>query len=449
MELKQYDYTKDPYTSSKAYDVFPLSKDGFTQYIGNDSYTHRYIKNKFDSKILEKIYGTNDFTNLKTQQNFHSSANKFNPNNENFEMQKNKINYNENYTEPNKDKVNDIYGKNKNENSENKNLETLKKDLLPKNLNSNNNINNKESKNGFAQNFEKIKEISFNDKLYLDENNNNINDDKDDIRSQSKRNCYSSYNKVANKKAEIMSKTFYSKNSAFNISNKKNYPDNNNNYNNSKSNNLLKFLSIKKQFNKKKNLNNDNTRWEKDYVSNIEYLKKNQNLFFDIDPNEENINYLRKKKYDGFESFNIPRLENINVDASKPAFQYTQRLVKSCIGKRKENATNNNFLNFINNNFNDKNEAEQSNQVKVVEKIKEENEKLKNILNMQTNKDFLNRGNMPKISYVASQPKLVIKKFGLGGQGKFLGGKFNPDNFQTGRGNDRNRRNYVGGLYSN
>jgi len=432
MELKQFDYSKNPYTSSKIFDVHPLSRDGFTQYLSNDSYAHRYIKNKFDSKILEKIYGA-ESSKQNSQQNLYNLTNKIDSKYniyDNQNNQNNQINKKDN-EEPYEEKNNFILEKN--ENSELKTIESLKNNLLPnrKNTNFNNSNSNNDNKK-INSNTEIIKEINFDKgtEIHADNNLNNL----EDFRSQSKRNCYSSYNSISNRKTD-MSKTNYSKNSGFNGNN------------NTNKNNLLKFLSIKKQLDKKHNPK-DNIRWEKDYASNIEYLKKNQNLFFDI-ANEENNNNLRKKKYDGFESFNIPRLENIQADASKPAFQYTQRLVKSCIGRRKENSTNNNFLNNQNNLVNENtNKEEENNKQRVVEKIKEENEKLKNILNMQTNKDFLYRGNMPKISYVALQPKLVIKKFGLGGDGKFLGGNYNPDNFKTGRGNDINRRNYVGGLYS-
>lgn len=423
MELKQFDYAKNPYTSSKVYDIHPLSGDGFSQYISNDSYTHKFIKNKFDAKILEKTYGIETTRPSTAQHNFYNSKDKLNSNYETFRNQSNQ-NYNSNnYNETNnKDKLNNLELK--------KNIETLKSELLSNN-NNNNNFNN--TTNNFNKN-DYIDEINFNSNNNF--NNNYDNNVEEDFRSQSKRSSYSSYNRINNNKTDL-SKT---------------------NYSSSRGNktNLIKFLSMKKNLNKKHNPK-DNIRWETNYASNIAYLKKNQNLLFDFNPHEENSNYYtRKKKHDGFESFNIPRLENIKSDASKPASQYTQRLVKSCIGRRKEISINNNIndngnINDDNNNNFIKNHHTNfiENELMIVEKIKEENQKLKNILNTQTNKDFLNRGNMPKISNIALQPKLVIKKFGLGGEGKFLGTMYNPGNFQTGRGNDRNRRNYVGGLYLN
>lgn len=424
MELKQFDYTKNPYATSKVYDIHPLSRDGFTQYISNDSFTHRYIKNKFDSKILERIYGVETSRPNTSHQNYYNSNNKLNSNYDNYQSQTNpnynKTNINVNDPHDKYERLNSDFEKNENM-CELKNIENLKSNLFPNNTSSD--LYNYNNKNNFS---ERNHNLNNNNKL---DNGDNYN--LDHFR-QSNRNCYSSYNRAPS----LNRKTNYS----------------NGEGSNGNKNNLHKFLNMKKNLNKKHNPK-DNIRWETNYPSNIEYLKKNQNLFFDFNPNEENLNsFSRKKKYDGFESFNIPRLDNLQADASKPAFHYTQRLVKSCIGRRKENSNNINHKNNPGNEVNSANsnpKDEENNEQVTVEKIKEENQKLKNILNMQTNKDFLRTGNMPKISYVALQPKLVIKKFGLGGQGKFLGGKYNPDNFQTGRGNDRNRRNYVGGLYSN
>ena len=416
MELNQFDYTRNPYTSSKVYDIYPLSRDGFSQYISSDSYTHKYIKNKFDADILEKAYGIETSRPNNTQQNFYNSSDKLNRNYETFQNQTN-----QNNNSNNKHNITETY-KEKHEILENKNIETLKSELLPNKFN-NNNTNFSKTTNDFNKT-ENNKDINFE---HANINNYNNNNNSEDFHSQIKRNCYSSYNRISNKKTDLS---------------KLNYTSSRGN-----KNNLDKFLSMKKNLNIKHNTK-DSMRWDTNYPSNIEFLKKNQNLFFDFDPQEENLNLSRKKKHDGFESFNIPRLENIQTDASKPAYQYTQRLVKSCVGKRKENSTNN-LWSYQSNLANNNKEIQENNGQMIVEKIKEENKKLKHILNTQTSKDFLKRGNMPKISYVALQPKLVIKKFGLGGEGKFLGGKYNPENFQTGRGNEANRRNYFGGLYMN
>jgi len=434
MELKLFDYTKDPYTYSKVYDIHPLSKEGFTKYIGNDSYTHKYIKNKYDAKTLEKIYGIEiNRPSNNTQQNFNNSNFKLNSN---YEIFQNQTSHKNNKNETNKEK---------NENSVVKNLDTLKSELLPKSNTTNN----------FYKN-ENRKEINFeSNHTYEDSNNKNNNKNDynhlEDLRSESKRNCYSSYNRNNSKKTDLNKTNFTSRGSSglYKTNMNKNISSNSN----INKNNLNKFLSMRKKLNNKHNPK-DNMRWETNYAMNIDYLKKNQNLFFDFNPQDENLinfNNRNKKKHDGFESFNIPRLENIQVDASKPAFHYTQRLVKSCTGRKTEKSTYNDSS--LQNNLNKKSKGmllpEHDEKMIIGEKIIEENAKLKSILNAQTNKDFLKQVNMPKISYVALQPKLIVKEFGLGGEGKFLGAKFNPDNFQTGRGNDRNRRNYVGGLYLN
>jgi len=427
MELKQFDYTKRPYTSSKVYDVFPLSRDGFSQYISNDSYTHKYIKNKFDSQILEKLYGDETSMQKTNLQNFYNS------NHHNNISQNNQIKNNQNNNEEKK-----IINSSKKDDLEINKLESLKMNLLPKNTNNNFykttndfSINNNNLKNTLSNLNQNNKISRINEQIYNKKNvdqgqsENEINKNFEDVNTDNKRNCYSSYNRIT-KKTDI-SRT----------------QSNGNLYkktNSSRSN----LDNIKNNLNKKHNIK-ENIRFDTNYASDIDFIKRNQKLFFDFNPKEENIDTQRKKKYDGFESFNVPRLENSQLDITKPSFQYTQRIAKSCIGKRKEN--NNKIANPFLNQYKDENILEKHNNEKISLKIKEENEKLKKILNTQTNKDFLLRGNMPKISYVALQPKLIIKKFGLGGEGKFLGGKYNPDNFQTGRGDDRNRRNYVGGVY--
>jgi len=422
MDLNEYDYTKRPYTSSKIYNVFPLSRNGFNQYISNDSYTHKYIKNKYDTRFIEKIL-LDEASQPKTFENFYPSISKGNGNtktkNHNNEMIKKKLESKEdnNLILTEKDDI-DL-----------KNIENLKNDLLPhddRKSNINNYINhdcfyNEKNKNILQE--EKLKDMNYN-------NSNNKNysilskdNNLSEFHQESKRECYSSYNRVT-KKTDFTKSTL-----------------------NSKKNNLNKFLNLRNGLNKKFE-KNQNVRWDTNYASNIELLKNNQKLFFDFNPREDSIASQSKKHSNGFESFNIPRLENIEANSSKPSFRYTQRIAKSCIGDKKGN-NENNLIKYdnITKEIKPENSKETESNDKFIEKIKVENEKLKRILNTQTNIEFLNKGSMPKISFVATQPKLIIKKFGLGGDGKFLGGKYNPNNYQTGKGDDKNSRNYIGGVY--
>ena len=107
-------------------------------------------------------------------------------------------------------------------------------------------------------------------------------------------------------------------------------------------------------------------------------------------------NESNKKKYDGFDSFNIPRLDNSkqkSYDPTKAIFQYTERLAKYCTGSKK-------FYNVID----DK-----------MENIYNENEKLKTYFKK---KILNNKVNFPLISYIESRPRLGINKNYLGGQYK-------------------------------
>ena len=63
------------------------------------------------------------------------------------------------------------------------------------------------------------------------------------------------------------------------------------------------------------------------------------------------------------------------------------------------------------------------------------------------NSEFLERTHLPKISYIVNQPKLKIKKTGFNEKIKYMGGKYNPYNFQAGRDCETNRRNLMGALF--
>ena len=177
----------------------------------------------------------------------------------------------------------------------------------------------------------------------------------------------------------------------------------------------------------KRTENNDYnyTRFDKNYLSNIKIISS-QNFFKDkyVDEN--------KKKYDGFKSFNVPRLEkikeNLQKDTSKPTYTLAQKIAKSCVGFKKIS-------------------YELPHSKAKVREVREENEKLNSIIKNQMNSEFLERTHLPKISYIVNQPKLKIKKTGFNEKIKYMGGKYNPYNFQAGRDCETNRRNLMGALF--
>jgi hypothetical protein len=54
MDLDDYDYSNKPYTIAKIFDIHALSQEGFSQYIGPNSYAHKYL-NKITPKLLTKF----------------------------------------------------------------------------------------------------------------------------------------------------------------------------------------------------------------------------------------------------------------------------------------------------------------------------------------------------------------------------------------------------------
>jgi len=155
----------------------------------------------------------------------------------------------------------------------------------------------------------------------------------------------------------------------------------------------------KDQYNK---IIKEEIRFDINYSSIKNFIKKYQDSFFDFNPEKHNPDKGKKKNYDGFDSLNIPRLKNCLLDESKPAYKYNQRIVKSCIGKRKNNEI------IKHDSYHTKKKEELKKEAQILESVKEENNKLRNILSRQMKKDILNK-RMPKISYIPLKPVLEVK----------------------------------------
>ena len=168
---------------------------------------------------------------------------------------------------------------------------------------------------------------------------------------------------------------------------------------------------------------NNFQRFDRNYLQNIKIIKKKD--FFD---NKNYSEHKYKRKFDGFVSYNIPRLQRVNIDSHKPINKLAENIGKSCVGNKKVSYEN----------------AYSAFKLK---EVLEENKKLKEIFDKQTNYNFLKVSNLPSISQVVSQPKLKIKKLNDGEKIKHMGGKYNPYNFQAGRDCETMRRNHLGGLF--
>jgi len=353
MDLVEYDYGSKPYIVAKVFDVHALSDEGFNQYIGPNSYAHKYL-----NKITQK-----------TLQSFYKSPTKSLKKNSSF-IQSNEINKEENHEE---------------------NKETLEIKQSPiKNLEANNDIEEEKQAN---ENIEKEQnEIGFKTSNGFFNNLKKSNNfDKE----------------VNNINNPFMSKTtgnFYSCKSNLDLLTRR-----------------LNFTSS--NFKRTDDPKNNFQRFDRNYVSNLQVISKKDHF-----KNKNTSEHKYKRRYDGFQSFNVPRVEKINIDGSKPMNKLAQSIAKSCVGNKKvsyENAYSSNKLN----------------------EVLEENQKLRKILLKQLNSKFLKSSNLPAIAQVMEQPKLKIKKMIASEKIKFMGGKYNPYNFQAGRDCETMRRNQVGGLF--
>ena len=168
-----------------------------------------------------------------------------------------------------------------------------------------------------------------------------------------------------------------------------------------------------------KNIN----RFDNNYKDNLNILKSK-----DYFQNKNKTENKHIKKYNGFQSFNVPRTEKLKIDFKKPMNSLANNIAKSCVGLKKisyENAFSKEKLN----------------------EAKEESLKLDLILKNQTNRNYLKSGSMPNIDEVLGLPKLKIKRSPEIERVKHMGGRYNPFNFQAGRDCETNRRNHIGGLF--
>lgn len=176
-------------------------------------------------------------------------------------------------------------------------------------------------------------------------------------------------------------------------------------------------------FKKTENVLNNYQRFDKNYLSNMKVITKKD--FFE---NKNVSEYKYKRKFDGFVSYNIPRIQRIEIDSRKPMNKLAQSIAKSCVGNKKVS-------------------YETAYSSAKLKEVLDENKKLREIFDKQMNPSFLKVSNLPNISQVVSQPKLKIKKLNAGEKIKHMGGRYNPYNFQAGRDCETMRRNPTGGLF--
>ena len=132
--------------------------------------------------------------------------------------------------------------------------------------------------------------------------------------------------------------------------------------------------------------------------------------------------YIRPFPKIGFESYNVPRVNNSNKIKPIPFTQFNDKCFKSLSG----------FFNSQEENFD--------------KYLNRENSRLTEILLDQTNQNYLKNNKLPKISYIVNQPEITIKKTGIGNS-KFMGGNYNPFNFNSNDYKNKTKRNTSGALF--
>jgi hypothetical protein len=150
----------------------------------------------------------------------------------------------------------------------------------------------------------------------------------------------------------------------------------------------------------------DENRYNNQYLKDVEVLKKTRYA-------STSHGFYRPKRYDGFESFNVPRVNLKEKDEFKSTKIYEDKITKTVYSGNDIQLDN-------------------------------ENERLKNILKNQTNRCYLRTANLPHIETIIDQPKFLLKRTGTGS--KNMGVKYNPFNFDP-KEKNRTKRNPNGALF--
>jgi hypothetical protein len=161
-------------------------------------------------------------------------------------------------------------------------------------------------------------------------------------------------------------------------------------------------------------------RFNQNYLNEMEKFAQTNSTGFNFSS--------RPKKYDGFESYKVPRTKK----RSKSEFQensvvknYSKQMLKSLrigpIGVEEKDLIGLNQL------------------------CEDENQKLRMIISNQANSEFLAKAKLPKIAYIVNQPKFLMSNSRTQFS-KNLGEKYNPHNYKFDHKNNF-KRNINGGHF--
>ena len=452
MEIDELDYEKKPFNSNKLYEIHSLTSNGFFQYINNDSYTHKYLEKKAP-KLIKKRQHTDDSLFYSTSKPNFFSLKKYVDENEMSNLNKSRINeisyenkqLQENNIEAHKSqKNNNEVIHNEEQQFENKDKNYMF-DLNPQTKTLNNFYHNNSKENNFqlfAKNNAELNNNNYENKINNQKkllkpknvlSSNNLSSNKHNLKKLSAFLMSSDHSlglNNQNRKTKSVQKNPNERD--FSISTKKSFF-----FQKSNLDPLSRRLNITaSNFRKTVNTDDDyrsNSRFDQNYLNNLNLFIKSKS-YFDMDKIIETDSY-NKKRYLGFQSYNIPHLEKLtknnhdNNKVKKPINLLTEKIARSCVGNKKIS-------------------CDLSQSPEKIREVQEENQKLKKIMMIQTCSSFLKKSKLPEIQDCISQPKLRIKKNDLiGGKIKHMGGKYNPFNFQAGRDCETNRRNQIGALF--
>ena len=304
-----------------------------------NSYINRFNELGYDYTQLDKENNNEnnnkEITNAEKKENENDNKNEGNQNNKNNENeQKNENNENEN----NENKVNNIINKEENEDIVNFNVENIKADEMPNNVNVNNNEkennekkdNNKENlvdKNNDKDNINNDEEKKEEEDVKKIDNDNDNNNEKKENENENQRIIKIEEQKTGEspEKKEILKES---------VSNTNNKEDNN-----KKSNQSTENGKIKKSSENKKDDNNNKQNTEKKITE-----KKNTENNNKINENNTNINYNSNSNTltnEEFTEFTYILIKNFE---SKKISEETARQKIIIIPLSKEPLDNNKFI---------------------------------------------------------------------------------------------------------
>jgi len=200
--------------------------------------------------------------------------------------------------------------------------------------------------------------------------------------------------------------------------------------------------------NKMKKFNtNNNQKYSNVYLESMKDLEKTTSNMNFIASKTKNNFFIegRTKKYDGFESFNIPNIPIINNSTSRCGTAMQQRATTE--GFYQKNYTK--LLNSVA----AKNKMSNLDERAIEAYCKLENEKLQRIIHGNNQINELTKGvklssiMTPSIHNIISAPKTIFKRTGLGGASRQMGDHYTPGLVVSKNAESSTKRNCFGGVF--